>query len=1495
MTDRNLTVEELASKEEDLKAQALELGATPTEVGLAAREIDPNAVTFEKEPLNFNDPFAEIDSALLTLPKGHSEAYLESKATQMALIKRASQENLLPDVAYDDSKQTIVTAPEVLQLMDANQALYGSTMNDSIRQAINADIQQDPTNLALYEDTLNGLDVVEEQYQGLMGTQRILADTYSNEPPTSRYLRDQETIGYKADLLKEWTESRGVFDKIWDGAGMIFDPMSFTFDAQDLVEGFNPGTSESSGIENFKKTVAGYQSLDPEVKQQILPELLALAIEAYDNNEYKVATFMALLDDPDFASEADFFGNLEAVEAGTFLAAAPLTAPYKAAKSIQRMLSIRQQMKRYGNADEAVKGTRNSRSTPVDEAMDADATDWEATIVGTNATDGLSPTYQRMVSDIKAEVATPIQNMAKADSTIKVEALTEAEKSARRTDFVDALVKDSEGTILSAQVIKDTDKGFMVQYQVGTKGTKPVVRQQEVMWTVDDAGSLVGVDQKMSGASAAVLGKNILSPENVLRSIDDGIVADVTFGGLQSATMRKGLADVWTKTDKGLGLPGSKARQNVDELLIAGDEAGQVWTAGDMLAGNVQTLSGKIKYTDKEVRAYYAKRAFLDETHRMQNHIVKRKLEFQGYKEARWTNPANGIEEVQIAKPFKDGRGFTVDGTEDIIAPNLRGQGISVTKRGAINVKDAVDQGYTPVQFLNPIKIDGKNIRYGLVPTSAGKQAVRDLPDNVLNKAPGYVPRISKPGYYYVKDVSSGSASTIARTKTKQDAEAFIAEQNLAMQQGRVSPDQYSNLQAFRDRDMNAVASVTEDANAYGGLYTGARNKQGIFEGDDLANEMTRLSAGQSVQRMVESISMQMPLNEYRMAVIDRWKNSAKQALKNSGVEADAPIMRDILDPQAWKTMPLDAVTDNGTREALIAHRTYMIDSLRVPLNQENNWSRHVMNIADMMPNSKVRDLTVNVASANPMQALKGGTFDAYLGWFNPRQLYIQTQNASLAMSMYPKQAIGSLKDAMVQRVFLYTPTVEKELLKKAAKGMDFEDLDDLKLSVEQFKRSGLRDGVMRTGDYGANMGGFGQGSIEGFRKLAGAGRIFFEEGESMARLISWNIARRNWKEANPGKAMDDVAIREISDDTLRMNMNMQRENAAAWQKNPVTSVPTQFLQVQAKLVENVVGGLMGNGKWTRAEASKALAGQVILYGTVGVPVVEGVTSAIKGSVAGDPLTYNAENQTWANLIDKGMVGTMMNAIGFDNNFSEPASIIAGLDDNIVYDMVVSLGDLATGESSDIKISAPSIGVIQRGGDAMLNTYKAARDMAVAPSLETAGDSALKVIDSFAAITSTWSNARKIAYLHKLGGITNKRGDIMISLENLEDTSFQTLMAKAMGIQMDIENAYYQQKLWNFDRKKAEQDSMKALKQTYNEFRLDGNYEKFQANKAMVLSEYEDQPVKRQDVINRMLKTVGERRSQLDRDLYRWSTDYVRSNGKIGTKSFQSNLIKTEE
>ncbi len=1502
MADERL--EQNKIKEVELISKASDEGGTVEDIAIASKRPEEEVVNIltpgltedelgvEPSDLEYTNDLDDVTQALSILPRGHSHAYLADKSRELSLIQLATNDRITPDQALEGSTSILSGSPNVLETIQAYQTIYGKNLTDQLRTFMQQEVVRDPENVALYANTTANLESSEALYDGLEGVQKILTDKFSKESPLNRSVREQEASGFAYSVFKEYAESRNVFDKLSDGIGMIIDPMSFTFDANSLITKIDPDF-KGDAAEGLDKIIAGYQQLDPTLKASVFPELFDMATKAYDNNEFKIGAFVGLLHDPRFASEVFLTETLEGVELGTLAVTAPLTGAFKLAKSIQRGLSMRQALKARGNPEAAVDVTKTGRAE-VDEAMDADATNWEQNLVGTNATDGLAPVYQKMADQIKEDVVSKMKAAQADDAFIKVDALSQADKDKSISSKIAELNSQDVGdtTITNARVIKQDTEGWVAQYEISRGGKAPVTRGQFIKWTVDDAGSLIAKDEAMAKSVSAALGSKVFSPEVVLRNLDDSIVADVTFGGMQSSIIRKNLADAWKSTEKGLKVN----TQALDELLLAGDEADTVFKAGDLIAGNIQTLSGKRKYTMDEVQAYYAKRAFLDEAWKMQNHITKRKLEFQGYKEARWTNPSTGVEEIQIAKPFRDGRGFPTDVETTIIAPGLRGDRISITKRGAINVEDAINKGYVPVQFLKPIKIEGNLVRFGLIPGS-GKGLIKDLPSKVLNQSPGYVPRISKPGYTYVKDVADGN-TTVGRFKTMKGAKVWADQEMIKQAKSTVPADQRVNLQAIRDRDFSANEAMSEDASSFGGLYTGARNKDGIFTGDDLAGEVTRLSAGQSINRMVDNIANVMPLNEYRIGVVKKWKESTKQALRNQGVPSDSPIFRKIDSPDEWQTLDLSLINDVDTKNMLIAHRQYMFDSLSVPHPQENVWANFMMNIADRTSNPQMNGMLAWIASKNPAQSLKGATFDAYLGWFNPRQLYVQMQNAALAVSMYPGRAPSAIKNAFTQRMFLYTPTVDRKLLKEASNGvLDSKEVEDIALSLEQFKASGLRDSVMRSGDFDANLGGFSSGTAEGYRKLAGKGRMFFEEGESMARLISWNIARDNWKLANPGKVQDSKAIREMADDTLRMNMNMQRENAAWWQKNAFTAIPTQFLQVQAKLIENTVGGILGKGKWTRKEASMAFAGQMILYGTAGVPLASSISEAFKQSQGegGSQIAFAQDNPKWNTAIDQGMMGTFTNLLGFQNNFSESGSIIAGLDDNVIVDLMSSVADLAMNESRDIPFTAPSLGVAQRGTDAMMTTYAAVRDMVIAPSWDTLGDSVWKSVDSIAAIASTWSNARKILYLESLGGFVNKRGNITISTENMEDVNFQSQMMRAFGMQLDIEKAYYDQKLWNFDRKKLELDTRKDLKKVYLEYRKDGNLEKFNANKAMLLAPFQDQGTKRQDVMRGFIKSITTGRSGLDREWTTWATDYIKTQGAIGDQAYQKSFISGEQ
>lgn len=1495
----NLSIEELEVHGDALVLEAAAAGGTPEQIANASkRDINDIQNLLASADVDLaptaNDYFQMMTDSQ---PPGSSDAYIATNAGKLAALDAVESERDTEQV-YNDAYKKLHGSFVDATMESAFQA-YSDKMTGEVEALIAQDVSANPDNLENHVATLAGLDATKDIYSGLDGRNKALVDIYYKEGLANRSRRMSESQMYASDYFSQTAEDRSVLDKVVDGIGLVVDPMSFTFDIDDLAE-IDPSAKGSNRFEQLKNIVGGFQSIDPDLQKEIAPLIIDKAWEAFDDNEYKVMSFIGLLYDQDYEDIIVGNAGLDVVEGATIIA--PLVGAFRAAKGFKKIYNMRTQLRDMGNSEEAVKATTGPKN-PLTDAMDADPMQWEDTVMGaSNGTDELAPEFLAMHKRIQEEVVQPVRGVGDDDAFIKVDALSAAERDAAMQKRVDTLNKQDKDGIQyrNAAVLESNDKGFTVGYEIeDAAGVSK--RDAFYNWTRDDAGSLIAVDQDMVTASNSFISSKLLSPEVVLRGFDDNLVGDVTFAGLQSATLRNSLAASWKATDKSFSsiptitfkngkpnLARGDARKAVDELLIAGDEAGQVWSVEKLRSGSVQTLSGKRKYTLPEIEAYYAKRAFLDEAHGLQNNIVKDKLNFMGYKEASWSN-ADGVVTTAVSKPIRDFRGL--DKAENVFDTTLEGSG--VWKVGDYGVDDITDTTQI-VRLLKPIDKDGVTIKYAVVNTAEDGSKVGELPAQVLNKADGYVPRVSKPGYMYVKNIDNGD--TIARFKTKANAENFAAQESARINANKLSGDKDVVFHAFRDRDFNAIDSVIEDSNSFGGLYTGARSRDGILAGDDLAGEVTRLSAGQSINRMMDSISFQMPLNEYRLGVINRWKETAKQALRNEGLE-DTNLARLIDSDEDWADAPLNIINNNATRNMLESHRQYLKDSLKVAHNEENLWANKLMDIADTIPNGKARDLVVSVASKNPVTALKGATFDAYLGWFNPRQLYVQAQNAALAASMYPAQAARAIPEAMIQRVALYSKAVDKEMLTKAAKdtGMDSTAMQDMAEGLEQFKRSGLRDGVMRTGDYASNVGGFSTGTMETFRKASAAGRVFFEEGESFSRLISWNIARRNFKGAFPNRAIDDKAIREITDDALRMNMNMQRENAAWWQKNPFTSIPTQFLQVQAKLAENVVGGMLGNGKWTRKEASQVLAGQLFLYGTGGVVLAEGAASFLKEKTAGDELAFTEMNPTLSQALDRGMTGVFFNALGMENNFSESASIVAGLDDNVVVDLMVAFGDLAQGNTNSVPFKAPSFGVVKRGVDAFSSTFQAMSDVMVAPSVATMGDSIIKSIDSFAAITSTWSNARKARWLHRFGEIRDTRGNIIAAGNRTDDMNIQTVLAKAMGFPTDIEDTYYKQKMWNYDRKKAEQETGKALNKVWLEFKQDGNLEKYQGNLGLLMSEYDSQPMLKQRIINNQIRKIASPRSGIDRDLQKFLTDYVRSGGEIGTKSFQAPLVNEAE
>jgi hypothetical protein len=301
--------------------------------------------------------------------------------------------------------------------------------------------------------------------------------------------------------------------------------------------------------------------------------------------------------------------------------------------------------------------------------------------------------------------------------------------------------------------------------------------------------------------------------------------------------------------------------------------------------------------------------------------------------------------------------------------------------------------------------------------------------------------------------------------------------------------------------------------------------------------------------------------------------------------------------------------------------------------------------------------------------------------------------------------------------------------------------------------------------------------------------------------------------------------------------MNMQSANAATWQKNWL-GVPLQYMQVFTKFYENLIPGLLFNkGQWTRAESARILAGQLTMYGTVGIPIAEDAYAYLADALGITPAQAKEQHPWVEKSLSQGAVGFMAQILGMENNFSGDLSIIGGTTDTNLAEFAKAMyqGVMTGGSDIDLAraLSGPSISTLTKSIDAGRSMFNAASILAQDPSLEVLGSQVYEVVDAFAGITSSWSNARKAIFLHDIG-MVSKQGNTIFSNSQFADINLQTTFARAMGFQTDIEEAYWSLKDTNRNTRARQKEVLTALKSAHIEFMKGGSVRAYKAKLALV-------------------------------------------------------------
>jgi hypothetical protein len=286
---------------------------------------------------------------------------------------------------------------------------------------------------------------------------------------------------------------------------------------------------------------------------------------------------------------------------------------------------------------------------------------------------------------------------------------------------------------------------------------------------------------------------------------------------------------------------------------------------------------------------------------------------------------------------------------------------------------------------------------------------------------------------------------------------------------------------------------------------------------------------------------------------------------------------------------------------------------------------------------------------------LRKAAFNLKLGMFNPKQLFLQASSAINVIAVSGlKNGVAASRALPVMRMALMTENkdVLAGLMNRFGKVTGWQKDDFLEM-VESFKQSGYSV-VSNDVAY-----------LEDFRpktmKSGKAGEVwshhtdFFKEGELTARQMAYAAAWREWRDANPGKALDRFAESRILARAKNLTTNMTRDSNASWQKG-WASVATQFMGYQVRFMEQLWdGGLLNNGrKLTRQEKLRLVTGMSMMYGA---PVYVSATTSFpmrewfRDWMAEQGIPYD---DSYLEPMLDGILPSMFEAMtGLDMNWSE--------------------------------------------------------------------------------------------------------------------------------------------------------------------------------------------------------------------------------------------------
>lgn len=917
-----------------------------------------------------------------------------------------------------------------------------------------------------------------------------------------------------------------------------------------------------------------------------------------------------------------------------------------------------------------------------------------------------------------------------------------------------------------------------------TASSPTLTKTAKIRYTRDDVGVLDAVEYSKASAG-------INSPQSYINQMLDSAVEDSTIIGFSQQQLRNFFE---TSTQSTLGGLGGKSRKKIDAILYQGDtDKITRYSTADLMQG-VATPDGLIRLDNaKEIAAYHGVRDILDTAYLMKNRQLRRELEFEKYQSVKLN--VGDVPVVAFVKPALGGGGQPLKMLPEKVKKLYDFASDRVIEVGNPNIvaRRVEAEGWQILKSKYPVEVGDELIEYVLAKPSN----VKRLPDRVLSYRPGYVPRIYKNVFFVAeqvgKKVVNGSEVDGYRTVKRYFSGNDEAEEWANIQRGK---GETIVVRPGREwLEMHPEFKQDYEAAVFGGLYSGKRADEVIPFGLK-GTEAEKIGAFEAMEKAMSHVSSRLPINEWRMGMIRRFLNSAKDPITGKSL---------LENPGDWRSEIVGIPKTSKEYLGLKNMRDWMEDQFRIPTAEERwlsnlaarwssaidgKWTRGSWKVLGAEFNPRLNLLSM--ANKDIFASMRSFAFHSLLGWFNPAQLYVQALGASMAFSVAPHKFPILVPRYLALRAAMFSDNPEVWARTGLASGLGRNDAIEM---VKAFRKSGLLDSVRSSADFDAAIRGYGI-SRRSFSQAADRGLIFFREGETLVRSYGWLLSHSEFIAKKPkGYKLTDKDIDAITKRSLAYTMNLNRANRAFWQKG-VLSIPTQFWQITAKFIENMAYSLKGGrGKWTPGEKAKIMAGQLVMFGAAGVPFGQWAAQGVASWVGSDEEYGLAVKDPEAiSAIRGGLTEFLMHIMTDDAlSVSSRVSIPQGIE-SFIETMLRSdstLGEKLAGAFGEVP------GRFAEALNDILPIFVGyTQDMESFDGPQAVADIGMELGD----IVSSWRNIHKAYMWEQAQAILDNKGTPIIPLDPEEDASL--IFAKALGIEPRAIEDYYSLSRYNSLNKK---------------------------------------------------------------------------------------------